>query len=204
MPVSKEYNLRKLDDEKLMKYLQHGDISAFNELYHRYSCRLLHYYYRMLGGNEHKAQDLLQDTFLKMIEKSHLFQTQKCFSTWIFTLAHNLVKNEYRRMHVRNIVDDNPDMDALSDSHQGEYHQAEQKVDKTFFESALCKELEKLDYDQKCTFTLRHQQHFSIKEISEILDILEGTVKSRLFYTTRKLANRLKEYNPNSVEVFDE
>jgi RNA polymerase sigma-70 factor (ECF subfamily) len=192
---------KKFSDEKLMGCIQRGGTSAFNELYNRYSKRLLFYFFRELGGDEEKAQDFLQDTFLKIVEKPDLFRTEKKFSTWIFTVAYNLCKNEYRRMEVREIVENDANIDEVSQSFQGEYHPAEQKVDQKIFEQALFDELKKLDDGHRSAFLLRYQQNFSIKEIAEILGCSQGTVKSRLFYTTQKLAAKLKAFNPYKTEV---
>lgn len=192
---------KKFSDEKLMECIQRGDISAFNELYNRYSGRLLFYFFRELGGDEEKAQDFLQEIFLKIVEKPGLFRTEKKFSTWIFTVAYNLCKNEYRRLEVREIVENNADVDEVSQDFESEYHPSEQKVDQKIFEKALLDELEKLDNGHRSAFLLRYQQNFSIKEISEILGCSEGTVKSRLFYTTQKLATKLKAFNPYKTEV---
>ena len=192
---------KKFSDEKLMGCIQRGDTSAFNELYNRYSRRLLFYFFRELGGDEEKAQDFLQEIFLKIVEKPGLFRTEKKFSTWIFTVAYNLCKNEYRSLEVREIVENNADVDEVSQDFESEYHPSEQKVDQKIFEKALLDELEKLDNGHRSAFLLRYQQNFSIKEISEILGCSEGTVKSRLFYTTRKLATKLKAFNPYKTEV---
>ncbi|MDP7122228.1 MAG: sigma-70 family RNA polymerase sigma factor, partial [Candidatus Marinimicrobia bacterium] len=75
--------------------------SAFDELYARYSSRLFHYFYRMLGGNPEKARDFLQDIFFKIVENPDRFHTGNRFSSWVFTIAHNMCKNEYRRLDVR-------------------------------------------------------------------------------------------------------
>jgi RNA polymerase sigma-70 factor (ECF subfamily) len=192
---------KKLSDEKLMGCIQRGDTSAFNELYHRYSKRLLFHFFRELGGDEEKAQDFLQETFLKIVEKPELFHTEKKFSTWIFTVAYNMCKNEYRRLEVREIVENDANIDEVSQSFQSEYHPSERKVDQKIFEQALFDELEKLDDGHRSAFLLRYQENFSIREIGEILGCSEGTVKSRLFYTTQKLASKLKAFNPYKSEV---
>jgi len=184
-----------------MQYIQRGEISAFNELYDRYSKRLLFYFYRELGGDEDKAQDFLQEIFLKIVEKHALFDTERKFSTWIFTLAYNMCKNEYRRLEVREIVENNVDMEAISHDGESEYLQAERHTDQKMFERALSVELEKFDDGHRSAFLLRYQQNLTIKEIGEILGCSEGTVKSRLFYTTRKLASRLRAFNPYKAEV---
>lgn len=192
---------KKFSDEKLMGCIQRGDTSAFNELYDRYSKRLLSYFFRELGGDQGKAQDFLQDVFLKIVEKPELFNAEKSFSTWIFTVAYNMCKNEYRRLAVREIVENNPDMDEVLQDCESEYHPSEKRVDQKAFEKALLTELDKLDDGHRTAFLLRHQQNLSIRKIGEVLGCSEGTVKSRLFYTTQKLAAKLKAFNPYKAEV---
>jgi len=184
-----------------MKLIQRGDASAFDELYHRYSRRLLLYFFRELGCDEQKAQDFLQDAFLKILEKPDLFDPERKFSTWIFTVAYNMCKNEYRRLQAREIVENNVDIDGISRGCESEYHPSEQNVDTKMFEKALLAELEKFDDGHRTAFLLRYQQNLSIKEIGEILGCSEGTIKSRLFYTTQKLAAELKAFNPYKSEV---
>ncbi len=191
--VRRDYKV--LGDEVLMDLIKKGDQSAFDELYQRYSRSLLHYFYRMLGRNEEKAQDFLQDLFLKVVEKPHLYDSKRKFSTWLFAVASNMCKNEYRRLQVRvkgsqyvadmNVTADDVVMPRIA-SH----------MDSKRFKELLYKEVDKLDAAKKDTFLLRYQEHLSIKEISEIMQVSEGTVKSRLFYTTKKLAEQLKAYRP--------
>jgi len=188
-------------DEQLMQAIQVGNAAAFKVLYQRYSQRLLHFFCRLLGGDEEKAQDFLQDTFLKIVEKPHQFQIDKNFSTWIFTVAYNLCKNEYRRQDVRKQFQNVPDLDAFVHNNGGELQEVEQAIDQKLFEQALEKELAQFDPERRSIFLLRFQQNFSIKEISDILKCAEGTVKSRLFYMTQKLGRVLKAYNPNEFEV---
>jgi RNA polymerase sigma-70 factor (ECF subfamily) len=192
---------RNLSDEKLMELIQQKDTSAFDELYKRYSQRLLLYFYRTLGRDEDKSQDFLQEIFLKIVEKPELFDSNRSFSTWIFTVAYNLCKNEYRRLGVREIIQSNANIDQVSADFDTEHHPAEQKVDQEIFQKALFDELEKIDDGHRSAFLLRYQQNLSIKEIGEILGCSEGTIKSRLFYTTKKLADKLKAFNPYKTEV---
>ena len=196
-----KHKYKKLSDERLMELIQRRHASAFDELYERYSRRLLLYFFRELGGDEEKAQDFLQDIFLKIVDKPGLFDTGRRFSTWIFTVAYNMCKNEYRRLEVRESAQDVLIADAASDDSEGEYHQPERNADQRKFEKTLLAELEKLDDGHRSAFLLRHQQSLSIKEIGEVLGCSEGTVKSRLFYTTRKLASKLKAFNPYLSEV---
>ncbi len=194
---------KNLSDEQLMRHVQQGEAWALDALYHRYARRLLTFLYRMLGRDRDTAQDLLQDVFLKLIEKPHLFRSGYRFSTWIFTIAHNRCKNEYRRKATRRTVLTDADPDSSSAMPPDPVPVAEQHVDRVLFESALMTALEQLDASHRTTFLLRFQEEFSIQDIGEIMDCSPGTVKSRLFYTTRKLAETLKAFHPTNPKGFD-
>ena len=191
----------KLNDEELMRMIQKKNVTAFNELYDRYATKLLNYFYRMLNGNEHKAQDFLQDLFTKIIDKPVLFNTQEIFSSWLYTVAFNMCKNEYRRLRNRKTY-------AHADTNseellflQDENSPNDLSIDMGILNRAIFCEINKMDMVRKSTFLLRFQTDLSIKEISKVLDCAEGTVKSRLFYITRYLANKLKNINPYKSEV---
>ena len=77
MSLFKSY--KKYNDEELMKFVQEHNYSAFDELHTRYSKRLLHFMFKMLNNDEEKAQDLLQDLFMKIVERPHMFDTSKKF-----------------------------------------------------------------------------------------------------------------------------
>ncbi|MGH7453334.1 MAG: RNA polymerase sigma factor [bacterium] len=202
MPVlKKKYNL--FSDERLMELLQKGDAAgqeAFDELYERYSRRMLFYFHRMLGGDHEKAQDFLQELFLKIVERPCLFNAEQRFRTWIYTVAHNMCKNEYRRLKISKIVEPAADLEAIAPASVDEEEKMESALDWKRFRAALFQELAKLDESHRATFILRHQDGFSIKEISEVLGCSEGTTKSRLFYTAQKLAGQLSAFHPNANE----
>jgi len=182
----------KFSDEYLVQLLVNGDVSAFNQLYTRYNQRLLYYFYRMLGNSNEKAQDFLQDIFLKLMNKSASFDPSRKFTTWIFSIAHNMCKNEYRRMDTRKVLV----LESISD---GAWEEAdpvfdESDIDPEEFSRQLFEELQSFDEIHKTAFLLRYREELSLKEIGQILDISEGTVKSRLFYTRKRLSERLERY----------
>jgi len=181
---------RRYSDEALMERLQGGDASSFDELYRRYSRRLLHYFYRMLNGNEDKAQDFLQDICLTLIEKANMYNGKGKFSSWVFTIASNMCKNEYRRNGKRVPIDCvNLDAHAICP-----VKTIEEAVDQSSFQDCLHKALYTLDCNKKNVFLLRFQEQYTIKEIGQILGCAEGTVKSRLFYTIRYLSKKCHHF----------
>ena len=181
-----------------MEGIKIGEMGAFDELYSRYSKRLLHFFFRMLRKDAEKAQDFLQDIFLKIVEKPYLFDCKKRFSTWVFTVANNMCKNEYRRLQVRQngsiyVGDFNTTENDIV------LPKIEQQIDNQHFKKMVIGELANMSEAKRSVFLLRYQEQFSIKEISEILNCSEGTVKSRLFYTTKALAQKLQAYNPSML-----
>ncbi len=184
-------NLDKLPDSELMRLVRNKDQEAFTELYNRYSAKLYNFFLRMLDKDEAKAQDFTHDLFLTIIEQPERFDLQRRFDTWFFHLAYNMCKNEYRRMTVRSDYRRNAvTQEPFTSETAGHGH------DRRVFTAALDAHLEKLDELHKSVFLLRYQQELPLYEISKILDCPEGTVKSRLFNAIRKLAVRLRVFDP--------
>lgn len=191
-------DLSKLSDESLMGRVQDGDLEALDNLYSRYDSRLLHYFHRMLNRDDEKAQDFLHDLFVKIVDRPSAFDTRQSFSTWVFTVAHNMCKNEYRRLEVRTrettVEQIRMDRYTKPDDPEG-------SLDARAFKQAVLDALEGLDPAQRTTFLLRYQEDLSIREISDILECAEGTTKSRLHYVTRRLSRDLQELNPFARET---
>lgn len=181
-----------LTDELLMKQYAGGDSGSLGEIYDRYHRRLLHYFYRMLWQDREKAEDFMQELFLKLANKPESFDTSRPFKTWIFSIAHNMCKNEYkkREIHTRVHEDIRLDGEPVFSGVAGSSYDNEQ------FATALEKEINLLEEPQRSTFLLRFREELQIKEIAGIMDVSEGTVKSRIFYTLKKLSERLKAFDP--------
>ena len=88
-------NLKELDDAALVAEYLEGRRHAFHELAERYHTRLLNFIYRTIGDRD-RAEDLVQETFVRVYRHLHRFDPTKKFSTWIYTIASNLAKNELR------------------------------------------------------------------------------------------------------------
>ena len=186
--------LKSCSDEELMVHVKDKNTAAFEELYIRYSKIILHYLFKMLGGSEAQAQDFLHDIFLKIIEKPYLFDSSKRFKTWVFQIANNKCKNEYRRKNVRNQAKVKFELNEIFSQ---DTSNPEKNIDYKQMNEIINNELAKYEEKHFNTFMLRYQHEMSIKEIAEISDCPEGTVKSRLFYVTQKLVEKMKDYYQN-------
>ncbi len=174
-------------DEELMQSVHQGSEAALTEIYQRYSTPLMRYFTRMLWQDRQKAQDFLHDVFIKIIDNPQRFDGTRRFSTWIFSVAHNMCKNEYRMKsnHDRlNGFQFNEQM--MVDLHDD--------MDKEIVKHRLDLMLDELDEEDKTLLLLRYEEDLSIEQISEIVFLAEGTVKSRLFYLRKELAKKLSRY----------
>lgn len=184
-------------DEQLVIAMAGGDQLAFNNLYDRYSRPLMTYFMRMLWKDRELAEDFLHDLFAKLVHRPELFDTTRSFKTWVYSVANNMCKNEYKRREVRKNTQNGLDSSApVSDVNKNTMNQAHEQL----FREAFNEQLRVLDQKHREVFEMRHFDGLSIKEIADILQISEGTVKSRLFYATKYLAEGLKEYNPVLTE----
>lgn len=170
-----------------MQQLAANDRDAFSEIYRRYGNRMYGYFYRMLGQHTAKAEDFCQELFLKILEKRKQFDLNANLKTWIYTIAANMVKNEYRRLGRRPQL---VPLDQLSLGAPMEGGGIE--LDRKIFTQQLDKAIQQLEEPHRSCFVLRYQEELSIKEISEVVGCPEGTVKSRIHYALRKLSKRLQ------------
>ena len=183
-------NKASLSDEELMKRVaSKDDDRAFDELYHRHARRVMGFLLRQLGDSE-RAADLVQDAFLRLWSSRERYLSGKCFSTWLFSIAYNLLKNEYRRSgysveyaeHVINSTTEEQDDDL------------DVKLDDRLFDAALRQELSLLDAESRLLFSLRFEEEMTVPQIAEVMKIPEGTVKSRQHTIIRNLKQKLKIY----------
>lgn len=181
-----------VSDEQLIAKFQLGDLQAFDILVRRYKDQLLNFVYRFVG-NRSDAEDIVQETFLRVYKNKHMYKEIAKFSTWVYTIAGNLAKTELRRrkrhkiFSVSNFVNEERDYDIPDREHS-----PEKKVDSAIQEEIIQKAIEKLPAKFKEVIILRDIQGFAYEEISQILNIPLGTVKSRVNRGRLKLQEDLR------------
>jgi RNA polymerase sigma-70 factor (ECF subfamily) len=186
-------NYSSLEDEQLMQFVCKGEKKAFEELYARYSKKLWRYLLKLLNRDRDKADDFLQDIFMKVIESPEKFDHTKKFSTWIYTIATNLCRNELRNNMTRSRLIEESGMkeDYLV---QVPYYS---DLDHKQFRTELQTVYETLNEKDRIIFVLRFHHEMPVKEIAEILNCPEGTVKSSTYYLLKKIAQKVPHHNPN-------
>ncbi len=178
-------------DEQLIAAFQGGDDRAFVELVDRYKDRLVNFVYRFLHDMT-DAEDMVQETFLKVYKNKHAYREIAKFSTWIYTIAGNLARSELRKRKRRKTYT----MSELSfDNNEFTPVDTGKGTEAIVFNSYAGEEIMKAIYNLPEPFQtiiiLRDIQELSYEDISTILDIPMGTVKSRVNRARLKLQETL-------------
>jgi RNA polymerase sigma-70 factor (ECF subfamily) len=172
------------DNSALVARYLEGDSRAFGELVRRYQSRLQNFIHRMIGDRE-RAEDLVQEAFIRVHRHLHRFDQSKKFSTWIYTIASNLAKNELRnRSRSPLVLYQSMKPKGEEDTRPLQFEDSASRPDDMFTNRHL-KELvdqtvARLSGHHRQVFVLREIEGRSYEEIAEITHCNLGTVKSRL------------------------
>lgn len=185
------------NDRELVARTQGGDPRAFDELVVKYSPRLYGLIYHMTSNHE-DTNDLLQDVFSKAYRSITNFRGNSSFYTWMHSIAVNMtinfLKKRNRRQHPSlndpdSKIENDPDFIAATSNQDGtkqvSIHELQKKLNVAMM---------KLSEDHRMVVTMFDIQGMPHSEISRILKVSEGTVRSRLFYAHRQLQNLLHEF----------
>jgi RNA polymerase sigma-70 factor (ECF subfamily) len=176
--------LAALDDSALVAAFLDGEKRAFNLLVDRYQGRLLNFVYRTTGDRE-RAEDLVQETFIRVYRHLHRFDQSKKFSTWIYTIASNLAKNELRNRSRNPLVlfqaiKKNWDADQKPLEWEDNTFRPDDLFRKRHLRQMVESAVEELPEHHRVVFVLRELEGKTYEEIAEITSCNLGTVKSRL------------------------
>jgi RNA polymerase sigma-70 factor (ECF subfamily) len=173
-----------LDDAHVVQAFLDGQSRAFDELVSRYQVRLLNFIYRTIGDRE-RAEDLVQEVFIRIYRHLHRFDQTKKFSTWAYTIASNLAKNELRNRSRNPLVLFQSIKKHWDEDHRPlQFEDSSSRPDDLFHKRHLRSLVEqsvaKLPEHHRVVFVLRELEGKTYEEIAEITHCNLGTVKSRL------------------------
>jgi RNA polymerase sigma-70 factor (ECF subfamily) len=173
-----------MDDSALAAAFLAGERRAFDELVERYQTRLLNFVYRTTGDRE-RAEDLVQETFIRVYRHLHRFDQSKKFSTWVYTIASNLAKNELRNRSRNPLVlfqtiKKGWDADQRPLEWEDNTYRPDDLFRKRHLKQMVDDAVMELPEHHRLVFTLREMEGKTYEEIAEITGCNLGTVKSRL------------------------
>lgn len=174
------------EDFALLEKIAKGDRSALERLYLQYHKRVFHFIKRF-ERNEATAEDLTNDVFIEIWQSADRFQGRSKVTSWILGIARFKALSERRKW--KNTVDPDEALGGLEDLSDTPEVTA-LKSDKA---NALKECIRRLSEDHRVIIDLVYYQESSIKEVSEILEIPENTVKTRMFHARKNLSAMMKQ-----------
>lgn len=175
-------------DEDLMAEVMAGNAGELGRLMERYHSALLKLFYRMVAADIMTAEDLVQETFLRLL-RQRSFSIDRPFKPWLYTVAANLARDHQRARARRPRLEDEDELRTTADSRPGPEERAERSAEVRRVVGAVAQ----LPEEYRVALTLRYFEDMRLSEIAAILGIPVGTVKSRLAVGTRKLRLLLNE-----------
>jgi len=181
-------------DEELLAEFQQGDAGAFERLLRRHRGPLYTFFVRMLGDRA-RAEDLAQETFLRIVKGSAAWEHRARFQTWLYTIARNLCVDAARRERFRRAesldAQDGEEGAAMGDSVASDGPAPDRAAQSERLRPLLQRALLALPAEQREVFVLREQAGLPFKEIAELSGVNENTVKSRMRYALLGLRKAL-------------
>jgi RNA polymerase sigma factor (sigma-70 family) len=176
-------HIKQLNDEDLMELFQEGHEVAYDLLFERYKKRIYHFLFRYTR-NEYDSEDLVQETFMRVFRSKSSYNRIAKFSTWLYTIALNLAKTQYKKkLKMDTVSFQNDDgnqtfevSDMIDDHELEPDHMYQRRTTVRYIENALSK----TSADFREVLILRDIQGLSYEEISEVTGFPMGTVKSKL------------------------
>lgn len=177
-------------DEELMCAYRDGEAAAFDRLYAKHADSLYRFVLRNAGA-EHRAGELFQDIWMRVINSRARYVPAASFRTWLFAIAHNRLTDHYRAQARQNARIDPAGSDLAEFADPGPLpgevlHNAQ-------LQQALLREIEALPHAQREAFLLKQEADLSLEQIAEVVGTSRETVKSRLRYAMAKLRTVLRE-----------
>ena len=173
----------------LIADLKNGDHAAFEKIINDYRKLVIHIIFRIVK-NTADREDLFQDIFIKVFKNIQNFRFQSKLSTWIGKIAYNTCVNHLKRNRTEEI-----DENILTHTTENFFSDPQPLPDSLMTQKDMTaqvhKEIKKLNYIYRTVLTLFHLEEMSYKEISDIMNIPQGSVKSYLFRARKELKDRL-------------
>jgi len=187
-------------DEQLIQRCRDGDLAALEELLDRYRDRLMAFIYSVVR-DYHLAEDIFQETFLRVYRQARAFRAGASFKTWVYTIAVNLCRDALRKAKRR------PEVSLENGTAVGETDRSRRMIDLIAgkdpgpreqagareLEAILKKELAGLSPEHRQVIILSRLNGLKYREIAEVLGIPSGTVRSRLHYALEQLRRGFRE-----------
>lgn len=191
-----------LSEQELVMKAKSGDYRAFEDLVYAYDRRVFATIYRFTGDPD-DAKDLYQDIFIRAFKGLKKFEQKSSFSTWLYRIAVNTCltyksnKSSNRYGSINKYYEDDGESAPSEELKSNDASSPESVFMNSEIQGKVREAVEKLSPRLKMVFILKHYEGLKIREIAEMLETKEGTVKKYLFEAVHSLRNELKSYLRN-------
>lgn len=183
-----------MDDSLLVKQFQQGDMGAFNLLVDRWQSKIHRFAFRFFADQD-EADEITQKTFIKVYQKVNYLEEPGNFSPWIYRVANNLCLDELKRAGRRKATSLE---ERIEQPNQDENGSPADRLENKELGEIIQKALLTLPDEQRTVIILKEYEGLKFRQIAEILQEPESTVKSRMYYGLKSLRNVLTQWNiPN-------
>ncbi len=181
------------NDAGIVAQVLAGDRDAFRVVVERHSHSLFRLAYRMTG-NEHDAEEVVQETFLRAYRRLNKFESRSSFSTWLYRIAVNcsLDFSRKRRQHDEHQLAPNPELPDPVESLPASEPSADRLVMSAEVRRKVEATMNELTEKEKAAFVLRHYEGMSIEEVARAMGLRANAAKNNIFRAVQKLRRALE------------
>jgi RNA polymerase sigma-70 factor (ECF subfamily) len=180
--------LQSLPDAELMLRVGQGEHAAYEVLYERHAQRLGGFFFRMLSYDTAKAEDMVQELFIRVWTHRASYRTAQPFTTWLYAMAYNLCKNDYRHQEVRQSYV------AECSLREEPIATTDEALERNELRQLLRQAVQALPEAQRDAFLLHYDEELTVPEVARIVGCPEGTVKSRLATALTTIKKQMNAY----------
>ncbi len=181
-----------VSDEQLMLDIMQGSTPAFELFVRRWNSRMLFFFQRCVG-NAAEAEDLRQDLFLRVYQKRSSYRQQGRFEAWLYRIAANLVIDKHARKKKGALQPLDTMEESVEADQNGVTHDSRCCAVMSEYEEQIFQALQLIPEGERRVLVLRHFENLNFREIADLIDTPESTVKSRVYRGLRSMRKQLKQ-----------
>lgn len=184
-------------DEELLREWQSGSASALEALVQRHHAPLLAHLVR-LSGDIPLAEDIVQETFIRLVREAHTYRYPRPFKPWFYSIARHLVLNHWQSAYHRHV---DVDTEAASGERRSDDPDPADWMERLEWHKGMQAALARLSVEQREVLSLRFGQELSVEEAAAVIGVPAGTVKSRTFTALRRLRDMLEQTSSETSDA---
>ncbi|NQT25372.1 RNA polymerase sigma factor [candidate division KSB1 bacterium] len=179
-------------DQEQMMAVRDGDLDALGPLFEKYN-KALYHHFLMQTGHTQISEDLVQEVFFRILKYRHTYRGESKFSTWLYSIGHNVKMDYYRKKKMKTVALDNANRVASKDP------EPDTQTEKNNEAHLVHQALQRLSEDKREVLILSRFQNMKYEEIAEVTGCAVGTIKARVHHALKALSTIYLELSGESA-----